>query len=109
MITGTNERVVTIYTINDDKYTDFDSLIPPDNYTDKDYYNYSDDYDSIINDIVSKEKLYESFKGYYEHKVKIKLIYIKDYYHDCGYEYDMDFTYEIIESKETDYWDTMEK
>ena len=34
-------------------------------------------------------------------KVKIKLIYSRDYFG----EYDMDFKYEIIESKETDYWE----
>ena len=30
MITGTNERIVTIYTINDDTYTDYGYNIPQD-------------------------------------------------------------------------------
>ena len=106
MITGTNERVVTIYTINDDTYTDFECNIPIDNTTSEEY-DYFDDYSEVVNEIIEieKENIYEKFKGYYEHKVKIKLIYITEYYYECGYEYDMDFEYEIIESKETDYWE----
>lgn len=97
MITGTNERVVTIYTINDNTYTDYgynipQAILPYD-------YDFYDDYVETVPEII--EELYSKFTGCYEHKIKIKLIYSRDYFG----EYDMDFEYEILESKETDYWE----
>lgn len=58
MITGTNERVVTIYTINDDSYTDYDitypqAILPYD-------YDFYDDYVETVPEII--EELYSKFK-----------------------------------------------
>ena len=55
----------------------------------------TDDYVEVIPEII-QEIIH---KGYYECKIKIKLIYFG--------EYDMDFEYEILESKETDYWEEL--
>ena len=97
MITGTNERIVTIYTINDDTYIDYGYDIPQ-NVVPYDY-DFYEDYAEVIPEII--QEFYSNFKGCFEHKVKIKLIYSRDYFG----EYDMDFEYEILESKETDYWE----
>ena len=101
MIVGTNERIVTIYTINNDKYTDFDSCIPPDNCDNGDYYDYSSDYNEVISEIV--DEFYSKFTGYYEHKVKIKLIYgfvknTRDFSHGMNWQLCLTiYTYLLIE------------
>lgn len=101
MITGTDERIVTIYTLHNYEFTDNEYDIPEvlnKQGFDPSYDDYCECADEIGKDIR------EQWNEGWEHKVKIKLKYIKNIYCGEGEEYDMEYSYEILESKLTDYW-----
>jgi hypothetical protein len=98
MTTGTEKRIITIYIINDDQYTDFDVSLP-DNLEDYLYEDLSETASSIGKEIA------QNHSGEKELQVEITLEYSKDYdwYYGC-YEYDMKHSYKVISENETDYW-----
>jgi len=102
MVTGTDERIVTIYTIHNYEFTDNAYDIPEvldEHKSDPCYDDYCECADDIGYDIR------EQWNEGWEHKVKIKIIYTKDYNYEHGIdEYDMEYSYEILESKLTDFW-----
>ena len=89
-----------LYIINNKKYTDYDIgeilySSNPESYV-------SDDACEVCNEIA--EDLYKTITGEYKCVIEIKLEYISSYYYFEGWEYDMDYSYKLINKEKTNYW-----